>query len=118
MKEIQYKQYTAEEDAIYNDSIGKILTALRSGKTFEESCREVEISDKSLMAFIHDDAMKVMIAELHYRDGISLPDIAKRLNISIEKICHASLEMLDDVAISSSEAFNNEHPGFFKSLDA
>lgn len=118
MKDIQYKQYTTEENTIYNDSIEKILISLRSGKTLEESCREVEISDKSLMGFIYDDAMKVMIAELHFRDGISLSDIADRLNIPIGKIFHATLEMLEDVAISSSEAFNDKYPDFFKSLDA
>ncbi len=116
MKEIKYKEYTPEENAIYYDSIEKILTSLRAGNTFDESCKNVDIVEESLKGLIYDDAMKVMIAELHYKDGFSLSDVAEKLDVPVEKISLASLEMLEDVAIASSEAFKKEHPDFFKSL--
>lgn len=118
MKEIKYKEYTPEENLIYNDSMEKILTSLRSGNTFEEACSNVDISNDSLKHFIHDDAIKIMIAELHYRDGVSLPQVAERLNLSVTKISYASLEMLEDASIASSETFKKDNPNFFKSFDA
>ncbi len=118
MKEIKYKEYTSEENVIYYDSIGKILTSLRNGSSFKEACSGVEILDPSLKNFIYDDAIKVMIAELHYRDGLPLDEVAKRLDISVVKISYASLEMLEDAEISSSEAFRQNNPDIFKSYDA
>ncbi|MCX8030512.1 MAG: hypothetical protein N3A59_02890 [Thermodesulfovibrionales bacterium] len=118
MKNFSYKKYTTEESAIYNDSIEKILKSLREGRAFDESCKEVEIVDANLKDLIFDDAMKVMIAELHYRDGMALIDVAQRLKVPVEKISIASLEMLEDVAISSSQAFNEMYPDFFKEFNA
>lgn len=118
MKDIEYKQYTPEENAIYYDSIEKILTSLRGGSTFEEACSNIDISDASLKSFIFDDAIKVMIAELHYRDGFSLLQVAERLNVPVMKISCASLEMLEDVTIASSEAFKKDNPDVCKSFDA
>lgn len=118
MKEIKYKEYTPEENSIYNDSIEKILTSLRSGSSFETACSNVDISDDSLKHFIHDDAIKIMIAELHYRDGLSLPQVAERLDLSITKISFASMEMLEDVSIASVAAFKKDNPDVFKSFDA
>ncbi len=114
MKDIKYKQYTNEEDAIYCDAMEKILPSLRSGSTFESACCNLEISDASLKSFILDDAMKIMIAELHYRDGLGLPEVAERLDIPIDKISYASLEMLEDVSIASAEAFKKDNSDFFK----
>lgn len=118
MREIKYKQYNAEEKVIYYDAMEKILTSLRAGGTFDESCRNVDISDETLKGLIHDDAIKVMIAELHYRDGLSLLQVAERLNVPVMKISYTSLEMLQDVSISSSEAFKKDNPDFFKSFEA
>lgn len=118
MKEIKYKEYTAAENVIYYDAIEKILTSLRNGNSFKEACSGVEIEDAKLKNFIHDDAIKVMIAELHYRDGISLDEVAKRLGISVGKIVYASMEMLEDVEISASETFKKNNPNAFESYDA
>jgi len=118
MKKFKYKQYTSEEDAIYYDAMEKILAALRNGSTFENACCTIEVADASLKDFILDDAMKIMIAELHYRDGQSLLQVAEKLDVPVTKISYASLEMLEDVSIASAEAFKKENPDTFKSFDA
>lgn len=118
MKDIEYKQYTPEENAIYYDSMEKILTSLRGGSTFEAACSNVDICDASLKNFILDDAIKVMIAELHYKDGLSLLQVAERLDVPVMKISCASLEMLEDVSIASSEAFEKDNPDVFKTFNA
>lgn len=118
MKEIKYKKYNEEEKKIYNESIQKILTSLRNGNTFQDACKNVEITDPSLKKFIHYDAIKVMIAELHYRDGLSLDEVAKRLDIPVTILSFARMEMLEEVALSISRSFRENNPDFLKSFDA
>ncbi len=118
MKEIKYKKYSEEEKKIYNESIQKILASLKNGSTFQDACKEVEIIDPSLKKFIHYDAIKVMIAELHYKDGLSLDEVAKRLDIPITILSFARMEMLEEVALSVSRSFRESNPDFFKAFDA
>lgn len=118
MKETKYKKYNEEEKRIYNESIQRILASLRNGNTFQDACKNVEIIDPSLKKFIHYDVIKIMIAELHYKEGLSLDEVAKRLDIPVTILSFARMEMLEEVALSVSRSFRENNPDFFKSFDA
>ncbi|MFA4918075.1 MAG: hypothetical protein WC581_02350 [Thermodesulfovibrionales bacterium] len=103
MGDFKYKEYTAEESKIYDEAILKIIEGFKNGLSFNEACSAVKVEDKELKGFIEDDALKVIIADMHYAKGISLPEVADALKVSIETTNKASLEMLEDVEIATIE---------------
>jgi hypothetical protein len=75
---------------------------MKNGLTFDKACDAITVEDGELKEFILDDALKIMIAELHYGKGMSLEDVAKTLNVRMGKISVASLEMLEDAGVAAA----------------
>lgn len=110
MDDFRYKEYTEEENKIYNEAIDKIMKGLRNGLNFNEACSTAYIEDKELKGFIEDDALKIVIAEMHYVKDLSLQNIADTLEVSIDTINKANAEMLEDVEIMSTEIYKMNNP--------
>ncbi|MFZ5905913.1 MAG: hypothetical protein ACOYVJ_00710 [Nitrospirota bacterium] len=111
MDDLYYKQYSEEESRIYNKAMDEIMAALQEGMAFHAACDSVAVEDAELKRFIVDDALKVMIAHLHYKIGQSLEDIAATLKVSAELIRKANGEMIEDISQSTSEMFGTTNPG-------
>ena len=113
MGDFKYKDYSADESKIYDAAMAQIIEGLRNGLSFNEACGVVYIEDKKLKEFIEDDALKIMIADMHYIKGLTLPELASALKVSIESINKANSEMLEDVSITTAEIFkmtNSDSP--------
>ena len=110
MKEFSYKEYSEEEDDVYQEVLPRILESLKEGCSFYKACDDVQIEDKELKAFIVDDALKILIAELHYKQGCPLHDIAGQLEVPEDVINKANREMIQDVSLTASEVFRLENP--------
>jgi hypothetical protein len=108
MEEFEYKVYTEEETKIYNASIPKILQGIKDGLPFCDACKLVRIDDEKLRKFIEDDVLKIVIAELHYSQKISLEEVSTMLDVSMDIITKANDEMLEDIGITSSEVFRTK----------
>jgi hypothetical protein len=109
--EFKYKEYTPEEDKIYESAISKIKEAIKNGFNFNEACSIVNVSDPELKRFIVDDALKMMIAEMHYEKGMPLPVVADRLKVPLKAVNIANTEMLEDVGIAAAEMFKRSNVG-------
>jgi hypothetical protein len=109
-EDFKYKEYTTEEDKIHNDAITKIREGLKNGLNFNEACSVVELEDAELKKFIIDDALKIMIAELHYSKGMPLPQVANTLRVPMKDINIANMEMLEDVGITAAELYKKSNP--------
>lgn len=109
-EKLKYKEYTPEEDKIYNEAMVKIREGLKNGLNFNEACGVVDM-DAGLKRFVVDDALKVMIAEMHYAKGMSLPQIADVLKVPFKIIDIANMEMLEDVGITAAEVYRTSNPG-------
>jgi hypothetical protein len=113
-KGFEYKVYTAEESEIYENAMAKIRSALGNGLSFNEACATVDIADGELKKFVFADALKVMIAEMHYAKGIPLIRVAEELKTPIADINRAHMEMLEDAGIMAAEEFNrSDSAGIF-----
>ena len=110
MEEIRYKEYSDEESHLYNETLKKIMEGLTKGLTFREACGAVELPDKQLKGFIEDDALKIMIADMHYAKGISLEKMAEGLQVQIDVLRKSNDEMLEDVGITVSELHKANNP--------
>jgi hypothetical protein len=103
MGNVKYKQYSPEEDRIYTESIAAIREGMKNGLTFDKACDAITVEDEGLKEFILDDALKIMIAEMHYGKGVSLSEVARALNIPMSRVSVASLEMLEDAGVAAAE---------------
>lgn len=111
MAEIEYRQYTPEEDKIYYDAIAKIKAGFQNGLNFNEACGAVPIEDEELKLAIVDDALKILIAELHYGEGMPFAKLSERLKLPLKTIETAMREMMQDVEISAVDVFRRMNPG-------
>ncbi len=110
MEDFQYKEYTEEESRIYNKAMDNIIAALQKGLSFDEACAGVDIADSVLKEFIVDDALKVLIADIHYAKKLPLQHVADTFKISMDIINKANMEMMLDVEIAASEVYMTKHP--------
>ena len=110
MEEFSYKEYIEEENAVYQEVLPKILESVKEGCSFYKACDNVQVEDKELKDLIVDDALKILIAELHYKQGRPLHDIAGKLEVPEEVIERANREMIQDVSLSASEVYRLENP--------
>ncbi len=110
MGAVKYKEYSPEEDRIYTEAIAKIREEMKNGLTFDKACNTISVAGEELREFILDDALKIMIAELHYGKGMPLQEVAKTLNVPMAKVSVASLEMLEDAGIAAAKEYHENAP--------
>jgi hypothetical protein len=70
----------------------------------------VDIADGELKGFVLDDALKVLIADIHYAKNLPLERIADIFKVSMDIINRANMEMMQDVEIAASEVYMTKHP--------
>ncbi|MDA8214055.1 MAG: hypothetical protein M0Z64_02115 [Nitrospiraceae bacterium] len=110
MTDFMYREYNAEEDNIYTEAMAKIREGLKNGLNFNEACSVINV-DVELKKFIIDDALKVMIAEMHYAKGMTLKQVADALKVPFKTVDIANMEMLEDVGITAADVYKRSNPG-------
>jgi len=110
MEEFRYKEYTEEESRIYYQTMDEIMEGLKKGLTFREACNAAEVQDGQLRGFIEDDALKIMIADMHYNKGMPLEKVAENLQVPVDRLQQASAEMLEDVGMTAMEVYRANNP--------
>jgi len=110
MAEFKYKDYTPEESRIYDEALAKIRKAIENGLSLSEACSMVDVEDAGLKRFIEDDAVKVIIAEMHYGKSVPLTQIADILKVSLKRLNKANMEMLEEIGITAAEMIKQNKP--------
>ena len=77
MPEFSFKEFTPEEDKIYEEAINKFREAITAGKTLRQAYEGYPVADKYLEKLIQADFLKIMIAERHFAQRQSLEDVAR-----------------------------------------
>jgi hypothetical protein len=110
MEDFRYKEYTEEESAIYKEAMDQIMAALKNGQKFGDACNTIYIEDKKLKEYIQDDALKIIIADMHYVKGFSMQHVADILYVSLEILNKAHAEMMEDIELTSTEIYRINNP--------
>lgn len=97
--------FKSETDKAYEKALAAVRKGLEQGLDFNAACEAIEIEDEKLKANFIDDMLKVLIAEEHFGKNVSLPDLAKKLGVSVEHLETAKKDMLEDVKETSIKAF-------------
>ncbi|NOY38937.1 MAG: hypothetical protein GXO95_01475 [Nitrospirae bacterium] len=95
-----YKDFSEDEERIYDIEIGKLIKRLQSGQSLDEACSAIEAVDEELKQVIADDVLKIVIAELHYNQGMNFEQVAQRLNITVKQIEDTNRIMIEDVMLT------------------
>ncbi len=96
----EYKNFSKEEEKIYDTEIGKLIKRLQSGQSLNEACSTIDAADEELRQVIADDVLKIVIAELHYNQGMNFEQVAQRLNITVKQIEDTNRIMIEDVMLT------------------
>ncbi|MCS7215455.1 MAG: hypothetical protein RMI30_00205 [Thermodesulfovibrio sp.] len=106
-----FRDYSEEESKIYEKAIKEIIQNIKDGMSFRDAVDSVYVEDKELKAFIEDDALKILIAELCYVSKIPFEELANMLKIPLDTIRTANREMLEDIALTLNNTFNKKKGG-------
>ncbi|UCG77845.1 MAG: hypothetical protein JSV21_09755 [Nitrospirota bacterium] len=97
MSEVKYKEFTKEEEEIYDKAIAEIKDNIEKGVKFEEACNMVEVKDEELKHLILEDFLKITVAELHFTQRKTMEEIAKELDIPVQSVVLTYKRMLNDI---------------------
>ncbi len=109
MSNAWYNDLPQEQEEMYNESVRRIKSAVEKSMSFEQAASLLDVEDEGLKAAIVDDALKVLIAEMHFARRKSIADVAKALKLSPERVEQARVEMLSEVEQSAIDAYKAEH---------
>ncbi len=108
MPEFEFKEFTPEENRIYEEAINAFRTALESGKSLRESYDSYAIQDEDLGNLIRADFLKIIIAERHFGKGQTLQDLAGALSVPLELIQDTKKRMLQEAGITAASQFGQD----------
>lgn len=100
-----YDEFASEEERIYDEAVGKIREGVKKALSFDEACALVDVADEELKAAIVDDALKVIIAEMHFVGNRPLAEVAAAIKVPLERLEEAKGEMLRDVEDAAIEQY-------------
>ncbi len=117
MPEFSFKEFTAEESAVYEEALNKFREAVAAGRTLRQAYESYSIADAELRALIQADFLKILIAERHFAGRQPMEKIAKDLDIALDLLMDTHARMLQEVGVSAAEQFSKEHGGLAPSTD-
>jgi hypothetical protein len=97
MSKIKYKEFTKEEENIYDNAITEIRDNIKKGMKFEDACSSVNVEDDDLKLIILEDFLKITIADMHYTHRKTIDEIAEELDIPVQSVALTHKRMLDDI---------------------
>ncbi|MDA8171208.1 MAG: hypothetical protein M0Z48_05180 [Nitrospiraceae bacterium] len=110
MSEAWYNELPeSEEDRLYSESVKRIQSAVLQGMmSFESASGLIDVKDEALRAQILSDALKVLLAQLHFKDGTPLEALAKKLGLPVKRLEEAKNSMLEEVKEAAVERYRKE----------
>ncbi len=108
MPEFSFKQFTPEEDKIYEDAVNAFREAIAAGKKLKEAYASHSIADEELRSIIQADFLKILIAERHFAKREPLDALALSLGVSLDIVTDTMKRMLQEVGITAANQFGSQ----------
>lgn len=114
MPEFLFKEFTPEEDRIYEEAVNKFREAIAAGKTLRLAYESYSVADEELEKLIQADFLKILIAERHFGQHQALDEIARSLDVPLNLVKDTHARMLQEVGVTAANQFGQEFTGFEK----
>jgi hypothetical protein len=111
MPEFHFKQFTPEEDTIYEEAVNRFRDAVASGKTIRQAFESHTIADTELRSLVQADFLKIMIAERHFAQRHTLEEVAQALDVPLAVVTDTYKRMLQEVGVTAANQFGQEYGG-------
>lgn len=111
MPEFSFKEFSPEEDKIYEEAVAKFREALAAGRTLRQAYESYSIADTGLRSIIQADFLKIVIAESHFGKRQTLEELSRSLDVSHDLLKDTLARMLQEVGISAAGQFVEETGG-------
>lgn len=98
--------FLSDENKEYKKMLEKIMIAVNGGVGLDEACNSLEIKDGDLKANVCEDALKVLIAQMHFEQKMATDKIAGLLKISVERVNAARESMLAEIEEAAIREFH------------
>ncbi len=98
--------FLTEENRKYKELTGKITDAVKNGMGFDQACDSVSIEDAELKKNLIEDALKVLIAEMHFAQKMPVEIVAEKLKIPVECVNAARNSMIEEVKETAIKSFH------------
>jgi hypothetical protein len=108
MPEFSFKEFTAEESAIYEEAMSKFRAAITAGKPLKQVYESYPIADPELSSLIQADFLKIQIAERHFGQRQTLDEMSKALDVSPDLLKNTLARMLQEVGITAANQFGHK----------
>lgn len=102
-----YKVFSEDEEKVYDREICILMEKIKEGMHIDKACKEINADDPEMRQIIEDDILKILIANLHYQQGMSLEDVARQLDIALQRVKDTQKIMLEDVIHTLNEEGTN-----------
>lgn len=93
----EWPGFTPEGYRMYEKATQQIRTALASGHTYDQACKNLHGLPARAKAFISDDYLKIIVAEEHLGNGTSLENLAFTLGLSQDRLETAVMSLLHEI---------------------
>jgi hypothetical protein len=117
MPQFTFKEFTPEEDRVYEEAVNKYREAISAGKKLKEAYDSYAIGDAELRSLIQADFLKIMIAERHFNKNESLEQIADALGAPSELVRDTHARMLQEVGMTAADEFARDTGGITPKTD-
>ncbi|RMG72030.1 MAG: hypothetical protein D6710_05330 [Nitrospirae bacterium] len=107
----EYKEFTKEEEELYDREMRELMRLVKSGMTVPEACERIQTTNSEMRQILQDDLLKIMIAELHYERNLPFKDIASMLDVGEQDLLDAHEKMIEDVMHTVKETHLKDFPG-------
>lgn len=109
--EFSVKEFTPEEDRIYEEAVNAYRGALSEGKKLKDVYAAYVIDDEDLRSIVQADFLKILIAERHFGSREPLDAIAKDIDVAIDVMQQTLGRMLQEVGAAQASKFVQETGG-------
>jgi hypothetical protein len=102
-----YEEIASEDDRLYDESVEKVIAGVKRSLTFEQAAALIDLKDGATREAVLDDALKVLVAEMHFAAKKPLKEMASALGLPIKRLEKAREEMLKEVEQAAIEKYKS-----------
>ncbi len=100
--------YDTDESRAYEEAVNKIKSAVvEHSMPFDEAASQVEVEDEELRKSIVSDALKVLIAEMHFLNKKPLEEVAEALKLPVGRVAEARKEMVEELEADAIQRYKD-----------
>jgi hypothetical protein len=115
--EFTIKQFTPDEDRVYEEAVNAFRGALAAGKKLKDAYGTYAIADEELRALVQADFLKILIAERHFGKREALETLASELDVPLDVMKQTLARMLQEVSVTAEGQFVQETGGVTPKTD-